>query len=654
MHIFNANIRSAHMKAIVYQLFDGDLAVSDSAQLYYEARKNLPEIIKNAVTSSLKGFAEFLSCNAHIPSEYFSRQNFADIGGSSERPLREIFGQISASMSVFLLKDADLSVLLKGRAEIARYLGKNFSYAKYRTKCRDLVINPLNEMIEKYVSAMDFAASIASRQVDYLQNKESGIIGTIYNGVKQTRIESKFCEKCDEKFFDCAQKAEVLTSEKLSSVITELAMESLVVEIGEVGDGLDIVQYQKAVQRMFAKYGAEEGLRDAMRQLPFEPLVIRRALSKYGDNGNVISDVASHFGVNVEAEKVSLLNEIVQDSGCSDEKMVCHGRAVFEQKVLSLSLKEESSIVQLRSKLHSISAQLDKEFRTVSNVIFPTRLEAARVRNDCAFLKDVMGEDVLAHVVLMSRDPSVFRLLKDALPFARPVSVDIVVRCSEILSKIEERKIKSPYLCLVERALAHVRDFANYAGNNRFVTDEEAKIARASKRKILLEAFRNSSNKMYDFKIEPVVFLKLKARGVISFFSNKAKSPVEDYIEERFLGDMLPPDVRTVRDVLNWQLGFDYFDPDEASFVEISESGLPKGCVSLSNYEEGDGFAIFDDLDAETEALEFSLEPYRRAHNTTKNIESVPLVESGQGVEECAKDRGICPGQAREFDGGDC
>ena len=61
----------------------------------------------------------------------------------------------------------------------------------------------VKELVEKYVSSLDFDAGCASRKVHDIQNGEHGIIGTLMVVSKVNHVKSGFCEKCDKKFIEC-------------------------------------------------------------------------------------------------------------------------------------------------------------------------------------------------------------------------------------------------------------------------------------------------------------------------------------------------------------------------------------------------------------------------------------------------------------------
>jgi len=269
------------MDKVVFHLPNGDLHVSESAVLYFEASKSLPAMITAAVANSVDGFPDFVLSHARCPSEYFAQQDFEDIEGNSEEPLRKLFGQIAEALSAYLLKNSTLNTWLGGESELSRFIEPNFSYASYRARCETEILEPLTRKIEKTVSSLDWAASMASRRVHDHRTKESGVVGSIYHGLKEGSTKKSFCEKCDAKFRTCAEDAVTIVKKTLPTFVRELAMASMVAKIGTVSSGMNIVEYREHVKRLLAESEGADLLADAMRFLPYEPLVVRRALSVY-------------------------------------------------------------------------------------------------------------------------------------------------------------------------------------------------------------------------------------------------------------------------------------------------------------------------------------------------------------------------------------
>ena len=599
------------MERIVFHLPSGDLPVSESAILYFELARSLPDMVTNAVGNATERFLEYLLNHAHLPSEYFSRQDFESIEGASEEVLRKLFGQIIETLAKFLLRDANLSTWLGGVSSVSRFLEPKFSYGTYREKCESEILLPLAKKVEKYVASLDFSASIASRKVHHHRNAETGIVGAIYHGLKESGTKNDFCKKCDAKFRDCANAAVSLVRKRLPKFILELANASLVDGIGVVNSDMNIVEFRDHIKTLFSDSESSDMLFDALRFLPYEPLVIRCALSAYGDREKIISNVATIFGVNAEKEKCALIEDVVWKLERADERTTYNIKIEFEQKVSALCLECPNTLEKFREKVLSAVNCHDKKFRTVSNVMFPTRIEASMTRNDVEYLSKLLGEDVLPCVKLMSREHSLAQRIKDLCPCCRKKSGEILARCSNVLEEIRSKTVKSPFLCLVERALLHSQDVVYYAANDRFETEEEAKTERTIKRDELRMRIRAKGVNVDDFQLNTGVWLKLKIRGLLCSMFKNIEDPFEHFLIQRFLGDTLPDDVRTLRDILQWQLGLDFIEPTEMSFMEISPEGLPKGYVSLAEEFEDHGSALLDDSEVLMNLPRFSCRPYR-------------------------------------------
>ena len=590
-----------------FLLPDGEVEINVKADAFYKASKGIVSIVESR-KRSLESFYDFTESNLRFPSAHFRNKDFEYLEGDAEDDLIKLFSQIPDAAGVFLKRHVMFDFWLEGNDALARLLVGSFPVGLYVQAWKDKVLMPLVSYVKGQQASLNFKATIASRQVHDLKNREAGIVKTIWNVGKEGRIVANFCTYCDGKFRNCIRHAVTLMENDFSREVVHLLELSLVKSIGVVRDGLDICEYQEKVRRKFAERTSLDEVRAAMSILPFEPMVIRRAFEIYGDRGGVISSVAKVYGVDANHEKIKLLEEIADSATNSCEKDVLTKLGDFRRLMVALEVEENECVLALLRKIENRLARLDKLFRTVEGVAFPTRLEAAMTRNDVKFLSEVLDEDVSRCVRLLARSNSFLDAVKDCISFGR--GGDVVGKIGVVLEKIGTRKVHSPFLRLVERALKHVKDFSLYAGNMRFDDESAANEARRAKETLLLECIRTTHHPRESLRLDRAVYLKLKFQGIGAMFRKHERTPLEEFVISHFLGDAFPKSVRSLRDVLKWQLGCDFFDRTEEAYVEISDSGIPSGCVSLTLNGSGDACPIFSDDDVVTTVPEFSLRTY--------------------------------------------
>ena len=563
---------------------------------------------------ALGSFLEFVEGKVMFPSARFSQIDFEDLEAEAEN-LEQIFSQVPVAMKVFLDKYATFEFWTSNNAVLLKLLKPYFSSTVYREACLEHVLRPLYAYVKEQSSRLVEPALIASRKVHDFHNRDSGIVKSVIDVGREVHIKNEFCKQCDTAFHSCIAKAVNLARENLSEVVSYLLRESLVQALGKVKDGLDICSYQKKVQQEFNSSVSSAQLKSAMSLLPFEPIVIRRALEVYGDKNCIISSVAQKFGVDVHHEKVAILDEVFNRTRKCCEKDVLVICDKFKQQMAALELEESSYAISKLQKIENRIASLDKLFRTVEKVVFPTRLEAVLTRNDVKFVSSILGEDVSYCVRLLARANSFFKSKCRFSLFRR--STCVIELSGLLLEKIEKPKVCSPFLKLIERALLHCKDYPFYAGNERFKDEVSAQEARCVKRTALLELFRSTPHPRVNFRLSISVYFKLKVKGIFALFKKQQK-PLEMFVLDRFLGESFPKDIRSLYDLLKWQLGCDFFEKTDDSFVEISPEGLSPGYISttLPNCENGPQIFAYEDL--EDNIPKFTLQPYYSTNECVK------------------------------------
>lgn len=593
-----------------YMLPDGALEVEALAEIFYMTSNDIPDIVSSRA-QMLDVFLEFAEKNLTFPSAHFGRKDFEDLEADAEHDLEELFSQVPFAMKAFMDKYISYDFWTEDRPSISGFLRPHFSNSSYHKACVEKVLKPLVAYTAEQAESLGMAACIASRKVHDLNNEEAGVVRTVMNASKEGRIKNDFCSKCDAKFRNCLKQAVALAGKGLAQHVSFLLQTALVKAVGTVHDGLDICCYQEVVRKEFKEPVSLAELKTAMSWLPFEPVVIHCALDVYGDKGGIISSVAKKFGVDANREKKALLDEIFDAVGKCGEKDILAAHEKFRHKMDMLDMQEDARATGQLKKIEKRIASLDKSFRTVEGIVFPTRLEAVLTRNDVKLVStSLQGEDVSPCVRLLTRSNSFFESLGGFSLFGH--AANVAGQVNMLIEKIEAQKIRSPFLRLVERALLHCRDYSLYAGNERFEDEKSAKEARDTKRTKLLELFRSTPHPRSSFRLSRSVYLKLKMKGIVALFKKQQQTPLETYVLDRFLGDSLAQDIQSLYDLLEWQLGCDFFERSDESFVEISPDGLPPGYVSttLPSSENDPQLLADEDLG---NIPDFKLQPYDAA-----------------------------------------
>ena len=566
-------------KSTRYLLPDGALEVNALSGIFYTTSRLIPRVV-SAQQAALGAFLEFAEKNATFPSARFAHKDFEDLESDAEQDLEELFSQVPFAMKAFMDRYLTFEFWTGDHPALSDFLRPRFSESSYRKACVEKVLKPLVAYTASQASSLGMSACIASRKVHDLNNEETGAVKAIVNASKEGHIRSDFCKKCDAAFRNCMRQAVSLAEKGLAEHVSGLLQRSLVDAIGPVHGGLDICGYQEAVRKEFQEPVSRAQLKEAMSWLPFEPIVIRRALEAYGDKAAIISSVATKFGVDAKKEKSEILDAIFDTAGKSCEKDLLSAREKFTYQMAVLEVREDARATGQLQKLDRRIANLDKTFRTVAGIVFPTRLEAALTRNDVKLVSGVLGDDASRCVRLLTRSNSFFKSLGGLFLFGRMANV--AGQIAPLLEKIAAQKVRSPFLRLVERALLRCRDYSLYAGNERLEDEAAAKEARNAKRTRLLELFRSTAHPRSSFRLSRSAYLKLKTTGIVALFRKQQQTPLETYVLDRFLGDSFPQDVQSLYDLLEWQLGCDFFERTDESFVEISPDGLPPSYVSTT------------------------------------------------------------------------
>ena len=631
-------------KETVFILPTGDrIMVDERAIIYHNLHVTLPKVVNNSVCDALVDFLSYLEGKATPPSTYLKNEDFEYLEGSSEELLQKTFAQIPFAMKAFLVgKFESVEVWLGGQSKLAEWLEPHFSYPSYRELCVSQILEQLAEKIQKSVESLNFSAMVASRKVHDLNNDSQGIIGTVVSAAKSAKVKNSFCSKCDNEFWKCAKASISLAEKRLDDVITVLLAAAVVSAIGTVADGMNILKYQNKIMQQFTTEANYDDLKKAMSLLPFEPLVIRRAMEFYGDENACISKVAERFGVNAKNEKVELLKEISSRSKDMNESDLNKTYVTFKQHVHRLGAQDFEISLKIAVDMQSRIKRMDVDFRTIATVEFPTRLEAAMTRNDIKWLSDIIGEDLTRSITHLTRKASFFKAPGGLFASRKKGTVDISERLDGLLAQIKNRQGKSPFLYLVERALVHARDYSLFAGNSRYESPEEARMARETKKINMLELFRNISNRQFAFRLDALEYLRLKAKGVFSLFSKSKSNSLEDMVIERYFGNERLKSLRTLNDFLQWQLGYDFFDPVNDAMQEISPEELPVGYVSTSLPREDQNEPIlYSDDDAQLLKFKYKIRFYKIKGLTYKNktSESISQDENPNSNDNSIEDR---------------
>lgn len=590
-----------------YMLPDGALEVNALAEVFYTTSHLIPQVVSSQKTA-LEVFLEFAEKNATFPSARFAHKDFENLESDAELDLEEVFSQVPFAMKAFMDRYLTFEFWTGDHPALSDFLRPHFSESSYRKACVEKVLKPLVAYMRGQASSLGMAACTASRKIHDLNNGETGAVKTAVNASREGRIKNDFCSKCDAKFRSCMRQAVSLAETDLAEHVAILLQCALVKAIGPTHDELDICSYQEAVQKEFQEPVARAKLKEAMSWLPFEPIVIRRALDVYGDKAGIISSVAKKFGVDAKQEKSKLLDAIFDTAGKSCEKDTLAAFEKFKYKMAALEVREDAHATRQLKKIDKRIATLDKSFRTVEGIVFPTRLEAVLTRNDVKLLSSLLGKGASRCVRLLTRSNSFFASMGGFSLFGR--TVNVAGQVNALLEKIAAQKVRSPFLRLVERALIRCKCYPLYAGNERFEDETAAKEARNAKRVKLLELFRSTAHPRASFRLSRSAYLMMKMKGIAAIFRKQQQTPLETYVLDRFLGDSLPQTIQSLYDLLEWQLGCDFFERTEDSFVEISPRGLPPSYVSTTLPRSDNDPLLLADEDLNERFCRFTLQAY--------------------------------------------